>query len=51
MIGWQGLPIGRDELSPLTEEYPRGFHFAGTLDTVTIDLDDNEFESRYETID
>lgn len=51
LLGWQGLTIGRDSLSPVSGRYPRGFDFTGTLRTVRITLADDAAESGYETID
>lgn len=51
MIGWQGLTIGRDTLSPVTDDYPPKFDFTGNLDTVIIDLDNDGIESGYEPVD
>lgn len=39
LIGWQGITIGRDDLSPVSQRYPRAFPFTGTLHRVEIDLD------------
>ena len=41
MIGWQGLEIGRDALSPISDRYPRGFAFTGTIETVEFSLADD----------
>lgn len=51
MLGWQGLEIGRDALSPVSERYPREFEFTGQLNTVIFDLEEDGFESGHEVID
>ena len=51
LLGWQGLTVGQDELSPVSQRYPRGFAFTGELRTVEITLDDDGDETGYETID
>lgn len=53
MMAWQGLEIGRDALSPVSERYPREFAFTGELETVEFTLSDDEGEvpGYYEPID
>ncbi|GAA3673563.1 hypothetical protein GCM10022224_042290 [Nonomuraea antimicrobica] len=50
LIGWQGMVLGRDALSPVSWDYPRGFPFTGALDRVHIELDDHP-ETLHETFD
>ncbi|KAA9153598.1 arylsulfatase [Amycolatopsis acidicola] len=51
MIGWQGLTIGRDSLSPVSWDYPRGFAFTGALRHLDFTLaDDGPFDV-HEVID
>ena len=38
LIGWQGLEIGRDRLSPVSTEYPNGYDFTGDLQLVELSL-------------
>ncbi len=42
MLAWQGLEIGRDSLSPVSERYPRDFAFTGDLATVVISLAEDD---------
>lgn len=51
MVGWQGLEIGSDPLSPVSDRYPRDFDFTGRLSTVTFTLDDDGAESGHEVMD
>ncbi|SDS68350.1 arylsulfatase [Microlunatus soli] len=51
MLGWQGLTIGRDALSPVSLRYPREFPFTGNLHTVEIALADDGEETAHEPID
>ncbi|HEY9291043.1 MAG TPA: hypothetical protein VIP98_07180 [Microlunatus sp.] len=51
MIGWQGLEIGRDGLSPVSDRYPRDFAFTGQLQTVKLELADDGADSGHEVID
>ena len=51
MIGWQGLEIGRDALSPVSARYPRDFGFTGRLDNVRIELAEDGADTAHEVID
>lgn len=51
MLSWQGLQIGRDPLSPVSSQYPRGSAFTGTLDHVEITLTDNRPDVIHEVLD
>ncbi|MFG1688675.1 hypothetical protein ACGFNP_51615 [Nonomuraea sp. NPDC049269] len=51
LIGWQGLVLGRDALSPVSWDYPRGFPFTGTIDRVCVELDDDIPDTTHETFD
>lgn len=50
MIGWQGMQVGLDDLSPVSFRYPRQFPFTGHLDKVVITLGDGP-EIAHEFID
>jgi hypothetical protein len=46
ILGWTGLDIGRDSLSPVVDDYPAPFPFTGDINSVTFTLhptgDDND---------
>lgn len=51
MIGWQGLTIGGDTLSPVSWDYDDGFPFTGTIHHVDLDLADDGPHDVHEVID
>ncbi|MBO0872136.1 MAG: arylsulfatase [Pseudonocardia sp.] len=51
MIGWQGLTIGADTLSPVSWDYEAGFPFTGTLRHVDLVLADDGPRTSHEVID
>ncbi|HEY3502637.1 MAG TPA: arylsulfatase [Actinocatenispora sp.] len=51
LIGWQGLTVGADTLSPVSWDYPAGFAFTGTLRYVDLLLGDDGPHVDHETID
>jgi arylsulfatase A-like enzyme len=38
ILGWTGLDIGRDTLSPVVDDYPAPFPFTGDINSVTFTL-------------
>jgi hypothetical protein len=36
IVGWIGLDIGRDTLSPVVDDYPAPFPFTGDINSVTF---------------
>jgi hypothetical protein len=38
ILGSTGMDIGRDALSPVTDEYVAPFPFTGTIESVTFDI-------------
>jgi hypothetical protein len=38
ILGWIGLDIGRDTLSPVVDDYPAPFPFTGDINSVTFTL-------------
>ncbi|MGH3503756.1 MAG: arylsulfatase [Nocardioidaceae bacterium] len=51
LIGWQGLTIGRDALSPVSFDYLHEFPFRGMLRTVSYEISDDAPEMVSEIID
>lgn len=51
LIGWQGLVVGRDALSPVSRRYPRGFPFTGTLSSVNFHLAEDGPDDVHEVLD
>ncbi|GAA3567570.1 arylsulfatase [Nonomuraea rosea] len=51
LIGWQGLVLGRDALSPVSWDYPPGFPFTGTIERVRIELGDDVPGAVHEVFD
>jgi arylsulfatase len=51
MIGWQGLTIGADTLSPVSWDYEGGFPFSGTLEHVDLVLADDGPPVSHEVLD
>ena len=51
MLGWQGLTIGADTLSPVSWAYPKDFPFTGTLHHVDLTLGDDGPHEIHEVID
>ncbi|MFI6738633.1 hypothetical protein ACIBI9_37400 [Nonomuraea sp. NPDC050451] len=43
--------LGRDALSPVSWDYPRGFPFTGTIERVRVELDGDVPETVHETFD
>ncbi len=41
-LGWEGLDIGRDALSPVCDDYAGEFAFTGTIGTVTVEVAPHE---------
>jgi len=51
LVGWQGLVIGRDALSPVGSQYRAPFPFEGSLESVTYRIHDDAEEVIRELID
>lgn len=51
LIGWQGLTIGRDSLSPVSWAYPKDFPFTGAIHHVDLTLSDDGPHEVHEVID
>jgi hypothetical protein len=51
MIGWQGLTVGCDSLSPVSWDYAGGFPFTGMLEHVDLALADDGPHDVHEVID
>lgn len=52
LISFEGLDVGRDRLSPVSDAYAGEFPFTGTIHNVTIDLhDDGETSLNHEVYD
>ncbi|APX31690.1 arylsulfatase [Brachybacterium sp. P6-10-X1] len=50
MLSWQGLEIGRDALSPVSDRYPRPFPFTGQLEKVELTLADDGGDGTYHEV-
>jgi len=51
MIAWQGLDVGRDALSPVTDAYDGEFPFTDQIETVSYHLEDDSPNEAYEPAD
>lgn len=51
MIGWQGLTVGSDTLSPVSWDYTGGFPFSGVIHHVDLTLDRDGPHDVHEVID
>ena len=50
-LGWEGLDIGRDALSPVCSDYDGEFPFTGSIGTVVFDVADHEVTAAFEPVD
>jgi len=51
LIGWQGLVVGRDALSPVSWDYQTGFPFTGTIHRIDYSIADDAPEIAHEVFD